>query len=274
MSLSFASINSGSNGNCYYVGNEQEAVLVDAGISCREIEKRMKRIGLNMQKVKAIFISHEHGDHIRGLCTLANKYQLPVYVTDGTLSACKLAIPSRLLHSLNRYPQVKVGALTVNSFRKYHDAAEPYSFTVQDNEVMVGVFTDLGRVCDQLIHHFQQCHAAFLEANYDEEMLVNGRYPYFLKHRIRGGHGHLSNAQALELFLQHRSPKLSHLLLSHLSKDNNDPQLVLDLFAPHRGSTQVSVASRDVESAVFSLGEVEKPVVQMGLFPDLTSRVG
>ncbi|WP_028296385.1 MBL fold metallo-hydrolase [Olivibacter sitiensis] len=274
MSLSFASINSGSNGNCYYVGNEHEAVLVDAGISCREIEKRMRRMGLDMHKVKAIFISHEHTDHIRGLCTLTNKYQLPVYITDGTLNACRLAIPSRLLHSLSRYPVVQIGNLTVQAFQKYHDAADPYSFTVEQNDFTVGVFTDLGRVCDNLIAYFGRCHAAFLEANYDEDMLINGRYPYFLKHRIRGGHGHLSNAQALDLFLQHRSPRLSHLLLSHLSKDNNDPQLVLDLFAPHRGSTQVSVASRYEESAVFSLGEVEKPVVQMALFPDLTSRVG
>lgn len=270
MALSFASINSGSNGNCYYVGNEKEAILIDAGISCREIEKRMRRMGLQMQKVKAIFISHEHGDHIRGLCTLANKYQLPTYITDGTLNACKLAMPSRLLHSLNRLPQVRIGNLTVNSFRKYHDAAEPHSFTVQQDDLTIGIFTDLGRVCDQLIYHFQQCDAAFLEANYDEEMLLNGRYPYFLKHRIRSGHGHLSNAQALELFLRHRSPQLSHLLLSHLSKDNNDPELVASLFNQHGNGTAIAIASRHEESAVYSIGrEAISIQAELALFPTM-----
>src|SRR5690606_28367188 len=113
---------------------------------------------------------------------------------------------------------------------KFHDASEPHSFIVSCNEVTVGVFTDIGTPCENLVRYFRQCHAAFLEANYDEEMLEKGRYPYFLKERIRGGKGHLSNKQTLELFTSCKPSYMSHLFLSHLSRDNNSPDLVLDLF--------------------------------------------
>src|SRR6266849_6069534 len=114
MALHIASLNSGSNGNCYYVGNEREAVLVDAGISCRETEKRMARLGLSMQKVKAIFISHEHSDHIRGLGVLARKHELPVYVTDSTAHHCG-DVPKELCFGLNAYTPIRIGCLEVTA---------------------------------------------------------------------------------------------------------------------------------------------------------------
>lgn len=251
MSLYISSLNSGSNGNCYYVGNENDAVLIDAGISCRETEKRMKRSGLDMGKVKAIFVSHEHSDHIRGISVLAKKYQLPVYITPNTHRNGGINIQEHLLKSFGSLDKIRIGELVITAFPKIHDAAEPHSFVVSCGEVNVGIFTDLGAPCPQLIHHFQQCHAAFLEANYDEDMLQNGRYPYYLKRRISGGMGHLSNNQALELFLTHRPEYMSHLLLSHLSKDNNCPNLVHDLFSTHAGETQIVVASRYEETPVF-----------------------
>ena len=253
-----ASIASGSNGNCYYIGNEQDAILVDVGISCRELERRMQRMGLSMTRVRAIFISHEHTDHIKGLTVVANKYQLPVFITEGTLSACRLAIPGRLIYLLRPDYQVHVGALEVEAFSKLHDAADPQSFVVRQGTRTVGVFTDIGAVCDRLIHYFQQCDIAFLETNYDEEMLDQGRYPYFLKKRIRGGYGHLSNHQALELFMQHRNPKLRLLYLCHLSRDNNDPLLVQRLFQQEAGQTNVVLASRDAETAVYRMKEEQK----------------
>lgn len=254
MPLFISSIASGSNGNCYYIGNGREAVLVDAGISCRETEKRMAKQGLAMQQVKAIFVSHEHTDHVKGLSVLANKYQLPVYLTNGTRSSCRLAIPDRLLHPLTDMQCVNVGSLTVTSFRKFHDAADPHSFLIEGDGYTVGVFTDIGRVCERVTDFFSRCDAAFLEANYDVDMLMQGRYPFFLKNRIRGGYGHLSNAEALALFVERRSPKLSHLFLSHLSRDNNDPDLAYQLFDTHRGNTEVIVAGRYAETAVHTLG--------------------
>ncbi len=254
MPLFISSIASGSNGNCYYVGNGREAILVDAGISCRQIERRMAGQGLSMQEVKAIFVSHEHTDHVKGLSVLANKYQLPVFLTNGTRRGCKLAIPDRLLHPLTDMQRIGVGDLVVTSFRKCHDAADPHSFLIEGDGYAVGVFTDIGRACERVVDFFGRCDAAFLEANYDVDMLMQGRYPFFLKNRIRGGYGHLSNAEALELFIECRSPKLSHLFLSHLSRDNNDPELVYKLFDEHRGSTEVIIAGRYAETAVYELG--------------------
>jgi len=255
MSLYFTSINSGSNGNCYYIGNETEAVLVDIGLSCKEIEKRMDRLGLSLHKVKAIFISHEHTDHIKGLAVLAKKYSLPIFITQNTLINSRLNLNPEQIRSFTTENPICIGNLKIFAFSKLHDAADPYSFVVECNEIRVGVFTDIGLVCNNLINHFKTCHAAFLEANYDTDMLENGSYPYYLKKRITNGRGHLSNAQALELFLNHKPDYMSHLLLSHLSKDNNDPELVEHLFKSAAGNTVVGVASRNEESPIFFTGE-------------------
>jgi phosphoribosyl 1,2-cyclic phosphodiesterase len=263
MSLFISSLNSGSNGNCYYVGNNEEAILVDAGISCRETEKRMKRLGLMMEKVKAIFISHEHGDHITGVQVLARKHRIPVYITTPTLAEGKLLLDSQLVMPFSSHVPVSIGNLQVTGFPKQHDASDPYSFVVRYGEVTVGVFTDIGRACEHVTNYFQQCHAAFLEANYDVEMLENGGYPYHLKKRIRGGLGHLSNAEALALFNAHRPPFMSHLVLAHLSRNNNDPQLVQSLFDGHAGNTKIIVASRYRETDVYHIsnqGIINEPV--------------
>lgn len=253
--LFIASLNSGSNGNCYYVGNEKEAILVDAGISCRETEKRMLRLGLSMQKVKAIFISHEHTDHIKGLCTLAAKYNLPVYISTGTLSGCRFNLKEELIHHLNNNETIQIGSLAVTGFLKIHDASEPYSFVVACGATKVGVFTDIGEACDQLIFHFRQCHAAFLEANYDDALLEKSAYPYFLKKRISGGRGHLSNKKALDLFSSHKPAFMTHLLLAHLSKDNNCPDLALELFRQQANGTEIILASRYEETRVYTIFE-------------------
>ncbi|WP_134087693.1 MBL fold metallo-hydrolase [Olivibacter sp. XZL3] len=253
MSLFVTSINSGSNGNCYYIGNGDEAVLIDAGISCREIERRMARLDLPVQTIKAIFISHEHSDHIKGLCRLSLKYRIPVYINRQTLAATRFSIPTEQLHLFHSSDPIQIGSFQVTPFAKYHDAVDPYSFVVEGGGVRIGVFTDLGQVCERVQYHFSRCHAVFLEANYDEEMLESGRYPYFLKNRIRGGHGHLSNREALALFLNHRTEQLSHLFLSHLSKDNNCPELVATLFSAHADGVNVSVASRYEESPIYEI---------------------
>jgi phosphoribosyl 1,2-cyclic phosphodiesterase len=251
MPLFITSLNSGSNGNCYYVGNGNEAILVDAGISCREIEKRMKRLGLSMSSVRAVFISHEHSDHIRGLPVLARKYGLPVYITPRTLRSGGLNLDASCLNTFDAHRPVAIGDLSVTPFPKFHDASDPYSFIVSCGHICIGVFTDIGTPCHQLIRYFQQCHAAFLEANYDEDMLDRGNYPPHLKKRIRGGMGHLSNRQALELFLQYRPGYMTHLLLAHLSENNNRPELVHELFTANAGNVRVEVASRYKETEVF-----------------------
>lgn len=251
MSLYIASLNSGSNGNCYYIGNNKEAVLVDVGISCRETEKRMARLGLRMELVKAIFISHEHSDHIKGVEVISRKYKLPVYITQRTKISGGIEIDDELHQVFKAYESIEVGELLVTAFPKRHDAADPHSFVISGNGVNVGVFTDIGSECEHVTKNFKQCHAVFLEANYDHEMLSNGNYPIHLQNRIKSNHGHLSNEQALKIFVEHRSDQLSHLLLSHLSKDNNSPKLVHDLFTQHANNTEISIAGRDQETEVF-----------------------
>lgn len=253
MSLFTASINSGSNGNCYYVGNHNEAILVDAGISCRETEKRMARMGLSMQNVKAIFVSHEHSDHIRGVYSIANKYHLPVYITGATHRHSNLNLDASYTRSFKPHEPVQVGELTVIPFPKFHDASHPHSFIINGNGINIGVLTDIGAVCENVTRYFKQCHAVFLESNYDEEMLETGRYPYHLKKRIKGGKGHLSNKQALQLFNQHRASFMSHVFLSHLSKENNDPGLASGLFLAHAGQVEVVVAGRYTETKVYEI---------------------
>lgn len=260
MPLFIASLNSGSNGNCYYIGNETEAIFIDAGLSCRETERRMKRLGLKMDKVKAIFISHEHTDHIAGMPGIARKYELPVYITPHTLQNCRLQPDAHLTVTFKAYEPVTVGNLTVHPFPKKHDGKDPHSFNVCGNGVTIGVYTDIGAPCRHLAAHFKECHAAFLEANYDSIMLEQGRYPHHLKRRISGGYGHLSNSEALDFFKAHRPAFMSHLLLAHLSQDNNHPDLALQLFQQHAGNTEVVVASRYKESAVYTIHGGSKPV--------------
>lgn len=253
MSLFITSINSGSNGNCYYVGNENEAVLVDAGLTCAEIEKRMKRLSLPISNVKAIFVSHEHSDHIRGIPALSKKYNIPVFITPATYRHSKFHLPKQSVHTFSVNEAVTIGQLKIEAFIKKHDAVEPHSFTITNNTITVGVFTDIGTPCEQLTHYFGRCHAAFLESNYDNDLLDKGRYPYYLKNRIRGGDGHLSNTQALSVFTTHRPSFMSHLLLSHLSNENNCPQLVESLFTQHAGPTRIVVASRFKETPLYTI---------------------
>jgi phosphoribosyl 1,2-cyclic phosphodiesterase len=260
MSLSIASLNSGSNGNCYYIGNGEEAVFIDAGLSCRETELRMKRLGLPMNRVKAIFISHEHSDHIQGVSTLVAKYQIPVYFSQTTLKKAVFGrIRKHAFHFTDQQP-LMIGGLRVTAFRKKHDACDPHSFVVSAVKTNIGVFTDIGEPCDQLVHYFKQCHAAFLESNYDEDMLQNGSYPVYLKKRISGGSGHLSNRQALDLYIKHRPAFMSHLLLSHLSKENNSPELVASLFNSVPADTRIVIASRYQESDVYEIALQENPL--------------
>lgn len=272
MSLRFASLNSGSNGNCYYIENDNDALLVDAGLICKETERRLRSLNRSMHQVKAILITHEHIDHVRGLDLLARKYDIPVYINRPTYEQLRISEKLQNIHWLDDVQELNIGSLVVYPFAKHHDAAMPVSFRVKCGNISVGVFTDIGTVCENLTHHFSHCHAAFLESNYDVEMLMNGSYPYYLKQRIHGDKGHLSNDQAMELFLKHRPSYMRHLLLSHLSKENNSPELALQFFNQQNTGVHVSVASRYQPSELYSLFETEQKKtaptisVQLNLF--------
>ena len=276
MALFIASLNSGSNGNCYYISNGAEAVLVDAGLTCSETERRMNNLLLSFSTVKAIFISHEHIDHIRGAAQLSKKFQIPVYINSGTLRHAGLKLQTDLIKNFRANEKIKIGELYITPFAKHHDASEPVSFVAECGGIKTGVITDIGHACKTVIHYFKQCHACFLESNYDDKMLMQGSYPRRLKKRISGNRGHLSNTQALELFANHKPHYMTHIFLSHLSENNNHPGLVYNLFQLNSSDVQVVVASRDEESAVYEIDgkerselislPVEKETLQLNLF--------
>jgi len=272
MSICFSSLNSGSNGNCYFVGNGEDAVLIDAGLSCRETERRLRALDLSIHQVKAIFISHEHIDHVRGLESISKKYSIPVYINTSTKRNCRTTLPESCAVELITSSPITIGNLKITAFSKLHDAAAPVSFVVASEGYHVGILTDIGEACEQVKFHFNKCHAVFLEANYDEQMLEQGPYPFHLKQRIKSDKGHLSNEQAIQLFRHHRHNNLQYIILSHISAENNDPALVNDLFLAENSGVEVHIASRHQPTQLFTLGHhnekktaPEKPV-QLALF--------
>lgn len=242
--LEVCAIASGSNGNCYYAGNSSDAVLIDAGISYRQFVKRMNEKGLDPDKVKAVFISHEHSDHIRGVRVLAKKLHVPVYITAKTYMAAYKNMRPDYPRFFNPGDVIETGGFRVHTFLKNHDASEPCSFRVEYNGKNVGVFTDIGEPCENVAAHLKHCDAVFLESNYDEDMLRNGSYPYYLKQRVASAQGHLSNIQALELLGSHAGNNLRHVFLSHLSAENNTPELALETFESVSHRFEIKLTSR------------------------------
>ncbi len=235
---------SGSNGNCYYIGNEKEAILIDAGISRRQIIDRMKTQGLTPEKVKAIFITHEHSDHYRGAKVLSDKLQIPVYISEKTWAKSYAKMKPTNVITFTRGDNLTIGSFRICSFAKYHDAIEPCSFRIEHQNKHIGVFTDIGEVCTNVKTEFAKCDFVFLETNYDTEMLEKGNYPSYLKKRVLGKYGHLSNDQAKELVEQHAGSTLKTIYLSHISEDNNRGEIALDTFNGLSEKYNIKLTSR------------------------------
>jgi len=251
--IEICALASGSNGNCYYIGNNHEAVLIDAGLSFKQILKRLEAKALDPKKIKALFITHEHGDHVRGARVTGKKLDVPVYMTEGTYKATfHIWKPISYLAVQDNDP-VRIGSLTIFPISKNHDAAEPTSFRVESNGLNIGIFTDIGAPCDNVKNHLKQCHALFLETNYDYQMLKEGPYPYHLKVRIDSTVGHLSNLQAFELLNEHAHPELQCVFLSHLSAENNRPELALGQFKSLEDRFLVKLTDRFAASEIYTL---------------------
>ncbi|AIM38918.1 beta-lactamase [Sphingobacterium sp. ML3W] len=254
--MKYCAIASGSNGNCYYIAKGETAILVDAGINNKHIHLRMFNLGIDPTKIKAVFITHEHTDHIRGLSVFVKKYDIPVYITEGSYEGTRLHLPAHLVHYIDADTVTTVGEMKIYGIPKYHDAKEPCSFLISDGTYNIGVLTDIGRPCKNVQHVIKHSDVLLLESNFDEDMLKNGRYSYFLKNRISSGWGHLSNTVALDLFINHRSPRLKHLMLTHLSGENNTVEIVHDTFRPHCEDIFLSVATRFEETEIFDIHSI------------------
>lgn len=253
--IEVCAIASGSNGNCYYIGNEHEAILVDAGINCKQIILRMQQRGLDPSKVQAIFLTHEHADHIRGARVLSKKLNIPVFYTYGTWNKAHKSSKTPFYRYIQIDEPLTWGAFTIHAFAKNHDAGEPCSYRVEVEGESIGVMTDIGSVCNNVVEHFQQCSVVFLESNYDEQMLVNGSYPWYLKQRILSDVGHLSNTQAFDLVSTHGNGILKTVFLSHLSGENNTPELAVKAFKSLHKQYQFICTSRSEASEVLMVKE-------------------
>ena len=231
--MRLVSIASGSSGNCIYVGSEHSHILVDAGISNKRIEQGLNEIGLKGSELDGVVITHEHSDHIKGLGVLARKHHVPIYGTKETLEEVaantKLGeYPKELLHPVLPDADFQIGDLTLEPFSIHHDAANPVAYRVSHESKSVAVATDMGHFDQYIIDHLQGLDALLLEANHDVNMLETGPYPYYLKRRILGDHGHLSNENAGRLLNYILNDKLKHILLGHLSKENNYARLAYE----------------------------------------------
>ena len=216
---------SGSRGNATYICDGTTAILIDAGLSGIEIQRRMAAKGLHPEQLNAILVSHEHSDHIHGVGVLSRRFGLPVYINEGTRQAAGTVLGKLAgLQPFSCGQPFEIGSLTVHPFSISHDAQDPAGFTISCDRAKVGLATDLGIVTSVVKTHLQACDLLVLEANHDPQMLIDGPYPWPLKQRIRGRSGHLSNQDAAALVQALQHDRLTHIVLAHLSEENNTPQ--------------------------------------------------
>jgi len=227
--MEFSALASGSSGNCFYVENKGNGVLVDAGISAKQIIERLFVLGKSPENVKAIFITHEHSDHIKGADVFSRKFNVPIFATRKTSENCFLCSDSDRINLIKNNESVEICGIRVEAFSKSHKASDPVSYNLYNGK-KISIITDVGYACENVIANVTDSDALFLESNHDIDMLDNGPYPYFLKKWIRSDEGHLSNKQASLCVLENANSRLKYLVLSHLSQNNNTPLAALESF--------------------------------------------
>lgn len=255
--MKIISLQSGSNGNCFYVEAGDVSLLFDAGISGKQAEDRLAEHGRDIRNVNALFISHDHSDHTRCLGVFQRKFNLPVYITRPTLLAVQM------YQKIGRLERVRIftagssqsfGSVTVHTIPTPHDSVDGVMFVIEDAEHRVGILTDLGSPFPELRALLPTLDAVVIESNYDEAMLASGPYPEHLKRRISGDGGHLSNLEAAQLLQQHASQRLQWACLCHLSHENNCPNLAIETHREILGdSVPIHVAWRDRVSDIMTL---------------------
>ncbi len=219
--MRFASLGSGSSGNATLIASGASLLLLDCGFTVKETERRMQRLGVMPDQLSAVVVTHEHGDHIKGVAPLARKYGLPVYMTEGTLASKDLGkLPA--LNVIRNYQAFQVGELDVIPVVVPHDAREPAQFVFQNAKgIKLGVLTDLGSLTPHIIETYRDCHGLVVEANHDVEMLANGPYPPSLKSRVASHWGHLNNAQTAEFLSACDLDVVQEIVVGHISQKNN-----------------------------------------------------
>lgn len=226
--MRFASLGSGSEGNALVVQAGRTCVLLDCGFNLGETISRLARLGLQPEALGGIVVTHEHGDHVAGVARLARKYNLPVWLTHGTLRAQFKNLGNLPeVCEINPHVSFSIGNLEVQPYLVPHDAAEPVQYTFSDGARRLGVLTDVGSSTPFIEQNLSGCAALVLECNHDAGMLANGDYPFSLKQRVGGRFGHLNNDEAARLLARLDNSRLQHILAAHLSRKNNSPELAV-----------------------------------------------
>jgi phosphoribosyl 1,2-cyclic phosphodiesterase len=227
MALSFAVLGSGSSGNSLLVSNGSDCVLVDAGLSGRETTRRLGEVGVDPGAIRAIVVSHEHGDHARGVAPLANDLEVPVFVTDGALAASEMRLESGGRERIEAGVPFEICGMQFTPFPVPHDAVDPIAFCIERGGVKLAVVLDLGYISNLVVERLKGCDAIVLESNHDVDLLRIGPYPWALKQRVASRNGHLSNDSVAEFLGGGFDGRARNVVLAHLSQKNNLPELAL-----------------------------------------------
>ena len=237
--LRFRNLASGSSGNATVVegrvGTQVRRLLVDCGLGIRQLQARLGHAGLALNQIDAVFITHEHSDHIGCARTLALRQRIPVWMSHGTYSALKAPDFDGLLHLAQDGQAIDMGTFEALPFTVPHDAREPLQLRCSDGAAHLGLLTDLGHASAHVLQHLAGCHALLLESNHDPQLLAASRYPLFLQRRVSGDHGHLANRAAADILRAVQHPGLQCVVAAHLSAHNNHPDLVRPLLAEALG---------------------------------------
>lgn len=225
--MRFASMGSGSAGNCMVVQNASTHVLLDCGFGAKETLSRLQKLDIAPEQISAILVTHEHDDHAKGAFKLAAKFAIPVWLTHGTLKMCQRYIPENTdltLQMIDTQTPFMIDALEITPYTVPHDAREPTQFTFSDGQYKLGVLTDAGSSTQHIENVLSGCDALVLECNHDLNMLENGPYAWALKQRVSSRLGHLDNDAAATLLSKLDNSKLKHIIAAHLSAKNNSPE--------------------------------------------------
>ncbi len=265
--MRLCSIASGSSGNCIYVGSEATHLLVDVGISGKRTETGLSSLGVSPRDLDGILITHEHADHIAGIGVMARKYQVPIYATSGTIKAIKECssmgrIDEDLFVEIQADKKLTIKDIVVNPMRISHDAAEPVAYRLSYGSKKVAICTDLGVYNDYTVECLKGMDALLLEANHDVKMLQVGPYPYYLKQRILGDRGHLSNENSGRLLSRILHDKLKTIILGHLSKENNLPELAYEAVRMEITLGENPYKAEDFDIQVAKRSDIS-PVIQL-----------
>jgi phosphoribosyl 1,2-cyclic phosphodiesterase len=227
MGLSFALLGSGSSGNATLVSDGDTHILVDVGLSGRETGKRLRECGIEPSNISAIVVSHEHGDHCRGVSPFAKDLDIPVFMTDGTMNASGMTLDSRKHRRISSGESFDVNGLQITCFAIPHDSSDPLGFIVEKDGIKIGIALDLGFMSNLVLERLKSCDGIILESNHDVQMLKVGPYPWALKQRVMSRRGHLSNDSVAQFLMNDFDGQATYVVLAHLSKKNNLPELAL-----------------------------------------------